>query len=208
MLHCQFWSNRWEFCRVDEAWEFWRNLEDLYTFLPTFAPYGSTLLRHCQAMKSRCNGRAARSALAAPWSCHILPSPAICKEPWSRTPDVPEWMKALSPAFDSSQVGTQTEIAWRLCVEMSWQHHSTFQSSLCTCWGVCHVYIQQFVVRSGLQVDWHYPPLFHLPTFECRRRDHDMCNIVQHNVDYIQTNLRSQLDIFKTIVYDACDAFD
>ena len=35
-----------------------------------------------------------------------------------------------------------------------------------------------------------------------------MCNIVQHNVDYIQTNLRSQLDIFKTIVYDACDAFD
>lgn len=26
-----------------------------------------------------------------------------CQEPWSRTPDVPEWMKALSPAFDSSQ---------------------------------------------------------------------------------------------------------
>lgn len=26
-----------------------------------------------------------------------------CQEPWSRTPDVPEWMKVLSPAFDSNQ---------------------------------------------------------------------------------------------------------
>ena len=88
--------------RFENFEEIWKIFTHFYPPLHHADPPPSLSGDEVLLQRTRCQERS-----DAP-SCRLLPSPA-CKEPWSRTPDVPEWMKALSPAFDSSQVGTQPQ---------------------------------------------------------------------------------------------------